>query len=353
MSRKLSWHLVLALVMVSMLLTACGGSKPAPAPAPSASPSPAAPAPAPAPAPKPPVKLSVVYPSSAGIGDVASLLAWDLLKTRGYEVDAKFLAKSELAAQAVTSGEAQIGAVPAATGMQAVLAGSDMKIFLEHKRNEWTLETTVDVKDAKQLVGKRVAMHSNTGQTTALLTWTEKQYGITLNKQIVPGSDVRAQALLNGQIDASPLELQDSIAVEKKAPGKFHGLIYYSKLFPQLAGTAFWAKPDFIAKNPQVIADIIKANLEVRRKAQKDPNWLIEEAKKKLPAMDPKDVEIIAKAYIDNQVWDTNGNLTAEGAKFSVNFYSDAGMLKGENIKPEGFFNTAPLEAVLKEIGKA
>lgn len=356
MSRKHPWHIVLALMIASLLLSACGGSKPASQPSPSPAPAAggsAAPAPAPAPAPKTNVKFRVVYPSDAGIGDVASLVAWDQMKAQGYDIDVKFLAKSELAAQAVSSGDADIGAVPAATGMQAILAGADMKIFLEHKRNEWTLETTADITDPKQLVGKKVAMHSNSGQTTALLTWTEKQYGIQLNKQIVPGSDVRAQALLNGQIDASPLELQDSINVEKKAPGKFHGLIYYSKLFPQLAGTSFFAKSDYIAKNPQVIADIIKANLDVRRHAKKDPNWMIDQAKKKFPTVDAKDVETITKAYVDNQIWDVNGNLTQEGAKFSVQFYLDAAMLKGDNIKPETFYNTQPLENVLKEIGKA
>ena len=352
MSRKHSWHVVLVAVIASLLLAACGGSKPAAQPAPASSPAPAA-APAPAPAPKPPVNIRVVYPSDAGIGDVASLATWDLMKTMGYNVDAKFLAKSELAAQAVVSGDADFGAVPAATGMQAILAGSDLKIILEHKKNEWTLETKADITDVKQLPGKRVAMHSNTGQTTALLTWTEKQYGVTLNKQIVPGSDVRAQALLNGQIDASPLELQDSMKVEKQAPGKFHGLIFYAKIFPNLNGTSWFVKSDYAAKNPQVVKDFIKANLQVRRHAQQDPAWMVAQAKAKFPTMDATDVENITKAYIANQIWDVNGGTSDDVAKFSVQFYLDAAMLKGDNIKPETFYNPQPLADVLKEIGKA
>ncbi|HWO41675.1 MAG TPA: hypothetical protein VNO43_07730, partial [Candidatus Eisenbacteria bacterium] len=54
-------------------------------------------------------KVRFAYPSSADMGDIPSLLAWEQLKTQGIEVIPRFFPKTDLAVQAVVAGEADIG----------------------------------------------------------------------------------------------------------------------------------------------------------------------------------------------------------------------------------------------------
>ena len=54
-------------------------------------------------------KVRFAYPSSADMGDVPSLLAWEQLKKQGIEVVPMFFPKTDLAVQAVVAGEAEIG----------------------------------------------------------------------------------------------------------------------------------------------------------------------------------------------------------------------------------------------------
>ena len=335
-SRRAFLASALVLVLVAGLLAGCGGGK----------------APAEAPA-KAPVKITVAHSSSASLGDVVEMLAWESLKGKGYEVTPKFLAKPELAVQALTNGDAQFAAISSPTGMAAVQAGAKIKMVLEHKRNEWSMASRAELTDPKQLDGKRVAIHSEGSITNALVKWTNQKYNIKPTILVIPGSDVRAQALLSGQIDASPLEIQDALGVQAKAPGKFHILIAYSQLFPGLNGTAFWASDDWLAKNPKVVEDLIAANLETRRKAKADPQWLIGEAKRLFPQLDAKLVETVVKAYLQADIWDVNGNLTPQTADFSLKFYSEAGSIKGGDLlKPELYYDFGPLDAALKRLGK-
>jgi ABC-type nitrate/sulfonate/bicarbonate transport system substrate-binding protein len=56
-----------------------------------------------------PKKVRFAYPSSADMGDIPSLLAWEALKKQGIEVVPTFFPKTDLAVQAVVAGEADIG----------------------------------------------------------------------------------------------------------------------------------------------------------------------------------------------------------------------------------------------------
>jgi len=62
-------------------------------------------------------KVRFAYPSSADMGDVPSLLAWEQLKKQGIEVVPTFFPKTDLAVQAVVAGEADIGS---AAGIAAI-----------------------------------------------------------------------------------------------------------------------------------------------------------------------------------------------------------------------------------------
>jgi NitT/TauT family transport system substrate-binding protein len=298
------------------------------------------------------IKIVTAHSSQKALGDLVELLAWEAIKSKGYDVEYKALATPELAAQALINRDAQFSAISSGTGMMAVQAGAKIKMVCEHKANEWALMTTSNITDPKQLVGKRLAVHSLGAISTGMVNTTLKKAGVQIDLMTIAGSDVRAQAMLAGQIDATPLEIKDVLLVQAKVPGKFHILVNYSKEMPQLNGTCFWVSDDFLAKNAQWVQDLIQANLEIRRKGKADPKWLIGEGKRLFPELDLALVEAGVNAYLQADIWNVNGHVTPETAAFSLKFYSEAGTIQAKDLKPELYYNFGPLNAVLKKIGQ-
>ena len=62
-----------------------------------------------------PKKVRFAYPSSADMGDIPSLLAWEQLKKQGIEVVPTFFPKTDLAVQAVATGSATLSWTPPTT----------------------------------------------------------------------------------------------------------------------------------------------------------------------------------------------------------------------------------------------
>src|SRR6266571_4762314 len=95
-------------------------------------------------------KVRFAYPSSADMGDIPSLLAWEQLKKQGIEVIPTFFPKTDLAVQAVVAGEADMGSAAGIAVVKAVESGMNLRIIGEQVRNEWQLVTPVSFNDPKQ-----------------------------------------------------------------------------------------------------------------------------------------------------------------------------------------------------------
>src|SRR5512146_2177252 len=81
-------------------------------------------------------KVRFAYPSSADMGDIPSLLAWEQLKKQGIEVIQTFFPKTDLAVQAVVAGEADMGSAAGIAVVKAVESGMNLRIIGEEVRNE-------------------------------------------------------------------------------------------------------------------------------------------------------------------------------------------------------------------------
>jgi NitT/TauT family transport system substrate-binding protein len=216
-------------------------------------------------------KVRFAYPSSADMGDIPSLLAWEQLKKQGIEVVPTFFPKTDLAVQAVVAGEADMGSAAGIAVVKAVESGMKVRIIAEQVRNEWQLVTPVSIKDVKQLDGKRVGYHAPITVTEALVKWMAQHYKITPNWMIIPGSDVRSEALMRGQLDATPAEIGDVLNILTAKPGQFHVLISYAKTFPQLIGSMYFASADYVQKNSATVETVLEAILRAHRNAEERP----------------------------------------------------------------------------------
>jgi len=297
-------------------------------------------------------KVRFAYPSSADMGDIPSLLAWEQLKKQGIEVVPTFFPKTELAVQAVAAGEADIGSAAGIAVIKAVESGMSVRIIGEQVRNEWQLVTPVSFKDPKQLDGKRVGYHAPITVTEALVKWMAQHYKITPNWMIIPGSEVRAEALMRGQLDATPAEIGDVLNILSAKPGQFHVLISYAKTFPQLIGSMYFARADYVQKNAATVESVLEAILRAHRDADERPASVKENALRLLPETKPELVDAIAATYKELRIWDVNGGADKERGEASIKFFEEPGLLKKGAVSFNQSFATGPLDKVLSKIGR-
>ena len=297
-------------------------------------------------------KVRFAYPSSADMGDVPSLLAWEQLKKQGIEVVPVFFPRTDLAVQAVVAGEADIGSAAGIAVIKAVESGMNVRVIGEQVRNEWQLVTPVSFKDPKQLDGKRVGYHAPITVTEALVKWMAQHYKIAPNWLIIPGSDVRAEAIMRGQLDATPAEIVDVLNILNAKPGQFHVLISYAKIFPQLIGSMYFARADYLQKESAAVDSVMEALLRAHRNAEERPASVRENALRLLPETKPELIDAIAANYKDLRIWDINGGAGKERGDASIKFFEDAGLLKKGAVSFAQSFDTGPLDRVLKKIGR-
>src|SRR4026208_2503354 len=297
-------------------------------------------------------KVRFAYPSSADMGDIPSLLAWEQLKKQGIEVVPTFFPKTELAVQAVAAGEADIGSAAGIAVVNAVEGGMNVRVIGEQVRNEGQLVTPVSFKDPKQLDGKRVGYHAPITVTEALVKWVANHYKITPNWMIIPGSEVRAEALMRGQLDATPAEIGDVLSILSAKPGQFHVLISYAKTFPQLIGSMYFARADYVQKNASTVETVLEAILRAHRDAEARPTSVKENAVRLLPETKPELVDAIAATYKELRIWDVNGGAGKERGDASIKFFEESGLLKKDVVSFKQAFDTGPLDKVIKKIGR-
>src|ERR671911_1633344 len=297
-------------------------------------------------------KVRFAYPSSADMGDIPSLLAWEQLKKQGIEVIPTFFPKTDLAVQAVVAGEADMGSAAGIAVVKAVESGMNVRIIGEQVRNEWQLVTPVSFKDPKQLDGKRVGYHAPITVTEALVKWMANRYKITPNWMIIPLSDARAEALMRGQLDATPAEIGDVLNILTAKPGQFHVLISYAKTFPQLIGSMYFAPTDYLQKNAATVENVLEAILRAHRVAEEQPASVKENALRLLPETKPELVDAIAATYKELRIWDVNGGADKERGDASIKFFEESGLLKKGAVTFNQSFDIGPLDKVLKKIGR-
>jgi NitT/TauT family transport system substrate-binding protein len=263
-----------------------------------------------------------------------------------------FFPKTDLAVQAVVAGEADIGTAAGIAVVKAVESGMKLKIIGEQVRNEWQLVTPVSIKDAKQLDGKRVGYHAPITVTEALVKWMAQYYKITPNWMIVPGSDVRAEALMRGQLDATPAEIADVLNILSAKPGQFHVLISYAKIFPQLIGSMYFSRADYLQKENATVDSVMEAVLRAYRTAEERPAMIKENALRLLPETKPQLIDAIAASYKELRIWDINGGAGKDRGDASIKFFEDAGLMKKGAVTFQQAFDTGPLDRVIKKIGR-
>ena len=307
----------------ALILGACSSgteeAAPAPAPAPDASGTETA-------APEDdfePIEFTVAQ-TVTGVSTIPILAAIDELRAKGYTIYTPTLSAPELNIEGVATGRFEMSHGNSQGTLQAIAQGAPLKWVSMRVGNEWTMFVTNDIADCAGLDGKRLAIHSEGGVSTAMvrLYIEENCPEITPNYLIIPGSENRAQALLLGEIDASPVELAEAVQLQALEGDRFKILSNFAKDTPNLIVNAVYANDTFIAEHPRAVQDLVDAQLEVHRRINEEPGFMRELIERYIPDFDPTLIDAVAETYADGFYFPSDGGLADDRVQFTLDFFA-------------------------------
>jgi NitT/TauT family transport system substrate-binding protein len=223
-------------------------------------------------------------------------------------------------------------------------SGAPLRIFCQLQRLRFfPVVDKAAYPNWQALDGKTLAVHSRGSTSEALAHIIEKEEGIKFGKvSFVPGAEVRATALLRGNVKATLLDIPNKNFVMAQEPDKFAVLPT-----PETSASdeVLFANTNWLNKNKQSAQVLLEEILTVWRAIKKDPNFVQTERKRLGLARDlPDELEKQLVPYYRQGAQE--GLFTQDcggeaAAKDDFTFYSLAGQLKGDpaSLKVEDFWN--------------
>jgi NitT/TauT family transport system substrate-binding protein len=288
--------------------------------------------------------------TTPGIPSVGLLEAIETLKAEGYEIETPEVAEPELLVEGIINGEFQFSSETTTAALLGAQLGGDIKIIADLTLNSWTLYGTSDITECADLDGKRLAIHSEAGVSTAMVrNYIEAECPeASPDYLVIAGSPNRYAALLAGEIDASPLELSDAIALENEAGDEFNQLTNFAESLPTVHPTTVYGNGEFMSENPELTQALLVSLLEQNRQISEDPAYLQELIEKHLGGV--PDIEEVAERYAP--LFPTDGGLDEQAVKDTIAFGVDAQVIE-EGLTVDQAADLSYLEAAREELGSA
>ncbi len=299
--------------------------------------------------------MHVAFGDIPGADMLNFMIAVKRAEARGVKVKISFLQSEDLASQAIVSGQADIGVGTPYALIQKVKAPIRM-FFQLSKLAFFPIVNAEKFQGWKDLDGQPMYTHARGSGTEAIMNLMAMKNGIKYESMsYVPGSAVRAGAMLQGRIHATIVDAERRTLLLKKGKGKFKLLP-----MPKIDGSdeALYANTAFMDKNEESINILLEELVGTWRDIVKDPLY-VSKARKQynlLPDMPPSDAEEIDPYYLEavaTKIFDQNGG-GEKAVKGDFEFYGFAGTIKGDTakLKVEDFWHLAPLNKALDKLGR-
>jgi NitT/TauT family transport system substrate-binding protein len=290
-----------------------------------------------------------------GVETLNLLIALERVRERGIDVELTEFAEEDVASEAVLGGQADVGL--GAPYAQIQEAGAPLRILCQLQRILFfAVVDAAAYPDWQALDGETLTVHSRGSSTEAMAVLIQQQEGIEFGEiSFVPGSEVRATALLQGNIKATFLDIPNRNFVTEEAPDRFHELP-----LPEVLATdeALVANTTWLAENQEVAQVLLEEMLTTWRSILEDPNFVVEERDRLDLAQDlePELVEQILPYFEEGAQEglfpiDCGGE---EAARTDFEFYGLVGQVEGDpaTLNVEDFWDLAPLEQALETVGE-
>jgi NitT/TauT family transport system substrate-binding protein len=296
-------------------------------------------------------KIRYALGDVVAIDELPLLIAIENAKKRGVDVEVTSFKNEDIATQAVINGQADVGQGTPYAAIQKLTV--PIRFFYQLSALQFfPVVNKESYKGWKDLDGQEIAVQGRGSGTEAIMLLMAKEHGIKYkNVSYVPGSQVRALALMKGNIKATILDATNKNLVMKDAPDKF---IILPLGNVKASDEALFATTEFIDKNQAGIRTFLEELTKVNRAINANPKWVLEERKKlgllkELPAKMEDEILPYFQEAVQNGVFPNDGGL-ANAAKNDLEFYALSGALTGDNLKADDFWHLAPLKAALANV---
>ena len=299
--------------------------------------------------------MHVAFGDIPGPDMVNFLAAVARAEKRGVEVEVSYLQSEDIAAQAVVGGQADIGVGTPYALIQKVKAPIRMFYQLSQLRF-YPVVNGEFYKEWKDLDGADVAVHGRGSGTEAIMQLMAKENGISYNSvSYVPGSSVRAGALMQGNIKASIVDFERKRLLEREAPEKF---VFLPIPKVEASDEALYANTNWLEEESEAVDILMEELLGVWREINKDPNVVVvlRDEYGLLPDLPQEDVDEMLPSFsqgVEIDLYPDNGG-SVESVEEDFLFYTTAGTLEGDpaDLKVEDFWYLAPLNRALDKVGR-
>ena len=290
------------------------------------------------------------------LGDIESvetlalMIALERVRERGTPVELIELADEDLANQAVVGGQADVG-LGAPYGLIEG-SGAPLRIFCQLQTLRFfPVADKAAYPDWQALDGETFTVHSRGSATEALAFVIEEQEGIEFGEiSYVSGAEVRATALLRGNVKATVLDIPTKNYVMAEAPGKFHMLPT-----PDTGASdeVLFANTEWLKANEDDVQVLLEEVLTVWRSMVENPAYVVEERKRLELLTDlPAELETELLPYYEQAAEEgvftqDCGGRDAVQADFA--FYHTAGQLTAapQELAAEDYWTFGPMEKAL------
>jgi ABC-type nitrate/sulfonate/bicarbonate transport system substrate-binding protein len=299
--------------------------------------------------------MHIAFGDIASVETLSFLIAIERAKERGVDVEVTYLKSEDLAAQAVVGGQADIGVGTPYALLQKVKAPIRMFFQLSSLRFFPMVDTAM-YQTWQDLDGQEIVVHSRGSGTEAIMNLMAQRHGITYSAMsYVPGSEVRAGAMLQGNIHATIVDAANRRLLQEKGGDRFAVLPMEGV---NASDEALYASEDYLQQNADAVDILVEELLTVWREVNEDPGAVAAGRETYgLLADLPAELEDQVLPYYEEAkatgAFPNNGG-GAGAAQDDFDFYTIAGQLQGDpaDLKVEDFWDLGPLERALDKLGR-
>jgi ABC-type nitrate/sulfonate/bicarbonate transport system substrate-binding protein len=338
--------------------TAAPAAKPAEASQPAAAPAPAAPVAKPAAAarpediviPKPSgqLNLKVGHPSTLGPGDAPTYITHERLRQAGWQIEDVHFAGPQLNATALSEGAVPLSVAQYSFVLELVQRQNTIRYLMENNPGEFVLIARQDLATCQGLNGQRLAVQVPAGAFyTGLQRWLAA-CGSSANNLVIPGGENRVVALMNGQIEATQVQLADFLDLDARTPGRYT-IVDTGDLY-LMSGAAMWANKAWLENNQEIATAYVAETLKTFQMIADNPQLLENAIRTWVQDAEPAATEQLVTAYRKQGFWPVNGGSTTILAE-TIRRFELFGILQ-PGLTVESTVDPVPLQRALGIVGQ-
>ncbi len=267
-----------------------------------------------------PIRVGVEAPG--GEAYIPTQLTVQRMQDEGYDIEIIQFEDPDVMPQALDAGEIHINTNSVGQIFSAVDAGLDVSAIMGLTDPEFFMVAKKEFPTCESLDGARLAQQGTTGFGFAsVVTWLERECPGTEPQMLdIPGSENRAIALLEGQIDATSLHILRARQIQEERPGEF--VLIESFGSPENVTSAWsYSLNSWLDENPELYEAYIQTYMDVVDDIEADPQLAVDEGLATIKDVDPELLTEIMIMWAEEGWWTAADGVSEEVFDATLAFY--------------------------------